>query len=266
MHCKMNWKEASLGVCSRGALFHKFYFCNPYSYYSRFFFFFFHYLRCFFLTPISMLRFSAPFPILLTPLDPFRFLYVFVNILAPFSYFCLLPLFSVSFIIFAAPWFLSYFLFDLKILNILAPFLILFPFFIGSFSFNLFLLSLMGRHPCVFLFLSFFLLISSHFCFSFAYFLSLPFSPSLAPFFFPFFSPFPCFFLFRPSFLAPLLDPPGCKRTLCTPQDTPLDTPCVCKPRGGTSIETLYGKVPPKWVVFWQKIPKHGSHFWPPNP
>ena len=35
---------------------------------------------------------------------------------------------------------------------------------------------------------------------------------------------------------------------------------------GGTSIETLYGDVPPKWVSFWQKIPKHGSHFWPPNP
>ena len=35
---------------------------------------------------------------------------------------------------------------------------------------------------------------------------------------------------------------------------------------GGTSIETLYRDVPPKWVGFWQKIPKHGSHFWPPNP
>ena len=68
-----------------------------------FFFFFFHYLRCFFLAPISMLRFSAPFQTPLTPLDPFRFLYVFVNILAPLSYFCLLPLFPVSFIIFAAP-------------------------------------------------------------------------------------------------------------------------------------------------------------------
>ena len=32
---------------------------------------------------------------------------------------------------------------------------------------------------------------------------------------------------------------------------------------GGTSIETLYGDVPPKWVRFWQKIHKHGSHFWP---
>ena len=35
---------------------------------------------------------------------------------------------------------------------------------------------------------------------------------------------------------------------------------------GGTPIETLYGDVPPKWVGFWQKIPKHGSHFWPQNP
>ena len=38
------------------------------------------------------------------------------------------------------------------------------------------------------------------------------------PFSFPFFSPFPCFFLLPPTFLAPLLDPPGCKRTLCTPR------------------------------------------------
>ena len=37
-------------------------------------------------------------------------------------------------------------------------------------------------------------------------------------------------------------------------------------PGGGTPIETLYGVVPPKWVGFWQKIPKHGSHFWPQNP
>ena len=35
---------------------------------------------------------------------------------------------------------------------------------------------------------------------------------------------------------------------------------------GGTSIETLYGDVPPKWVGFWQKIPKHGSHFDPQIP
>ena len=101
MHCKMNWKGASLGVCSRGALFHKFHFLAiPTSYYSRFFF---HYLRCFFLAPISMLRFSAPFPTPLRPLirsDFFAFLWIFWR---PFSYFCLLPLFPVSFIIFAAP-------------------------------------------------------------------------------------------------------------------------------------------------------------------
>ena len=46
----------------------------------------------------------------------------------------------------------------------------------------------------------------------------------------------------------------------------------VLWPPGGTSIETLYGDVPPKWVGFWQKslnmgpifdpqIPKHGSIF-----
>ena len=105
MHCKMNWKGASLGVFSRGALFPKFHFLQ-----SLFLLLpvFFNYLRCFFLAPISMLRFSAPFPTPLTPLDQFRFFYVFVNILAPFSYFCLLPLFPVSFIIFATPWFLSY--------------------------------------------------------------------------------------------------------------------------------------------------------------
>ena len=36
-------------------------------------------------------------------------------------------------------------------------------------------------------------------------------------------------------------------------------------PPGGSSIETLYGDVPPKWVGFWQKIPKHGSFFFTPK-
>ena len=44
-----------------------------------------------------------------------------------------------------------------------------------------------------------------------------------------------------------------------------VQLPCDCR-GGGIPIETLYGDVPPKWVGFWQKIPKHGSHFWPPNP
>ena len=35
---------------------------------------------------------------------------------------------------------------------------------------------------------------------------------------------------------------------------------------GGTSIETLYWDVPPKWVGFWQKIPKHGPIFGPKIP
>ena len=42
--------------------------------------------------------------------------------------------------------------------------------------------------------------------------------------------------------------------------------PCGTHPGEGTPIETLYGDVPPKWVGFWQKIPKHGSYFWPQNP
>ena len=143
------------------------------------------------------------------PLIRSDFFTFFVNILAPFSYFCLLPIFPVSFIIFAAPWFLSYSLFDLKILNTLASFLVSFPFFIGSFSFNLFLLSLTGRHPCVFLFISYFLLISSRFSFSFAYFLSLPSSPSLAPLFFPFFLSLSLLLSFSPLLFGAPLRPPG---------------------------------------------------------
>ena len=75
---------------------------------------------------------------------------------------------------------------------------------------------------------SFYILFSFDFFPLFLFFCIFSF-PSLlsffgAPFLSLFFSPFPCFFLFRPSFLAPLLDTPGCKRTLCTPQDTPLDS------------------------------------------
>ena len=67
------------------------------------------------------------------------------------------------------------------------------------------------------------------------------------------------------SFPIPLL----CWRWLSLPLSFSGDIDrCTrgCFPGGGTSIETLYGNVPPKWVGFWQKIPKHGSHFWPPNP
>ena len=84
--CIVKWTEKGRHwVSAQGAPFStNFIFCNPYSYYSRFFFFFFITFDVFFLAPISMLRFSAPFPTPLTPLDPFRFLYVFVNFLVPF--------------------------------------------------------------------------------------------------------------------------------------------------------------------------------------
>ena len=104
------------------------------------------------------------------------------------------------------------------------PFLVSFPFSLAPS-----LLIFSYCHPRVatrvffFLYPIFFWFLPS---FPFLLHIFFPF-PSLLlwrPFSFPFFSPFPCFFLFRPSFLAPLLapPPPGCKRTLCTPQDTPL--------------------------------------------
>ena len=172
-----------------------------------------------------MLRFSALFPTPLTPLDPFRFLYVFVNILAPFSYFCLLPLFPVSFIIFAAPWFLSYSLFGLKMLNILVPFLVSFPFSLApSLLIVSYCHSRVATRVFFFLYPIFFWFLPS---FPFLLHIFFPF-PSLLlwrTFSFPFILPFPCFFLFRPSFLAPLLDPPGCKRTLCTPPGYATENP-----------------------------------------
>ena len=212
----MNWKGASLGVCSRGALFHKLHFfaipilITPvFVFVWLFFFFFFHYLRCFFLAPISMLRFSAPFPTPLTPLDPFRFLYVFVNILAPFSYFCLLPLFPVSFIIFAAPWFLSSSLFGLKILNILAPFLASFP---CSLAPSLLIVSYCHSWvaTCVFFFLYpiFFWFLPS---FPFLLYIFFPF-PSLLlwrTFSFPFILPLSLLLSFSPLLFGAPLRPPG---------------------------------------------------------
>ena len=140
------------------------------------------------------------------------FLFLFVTTLSSFFYNFCRPMIPFLFLIWPS---------NFKYLGALSCLVF---FFIGSFSFNLFLLSLTGRHPCVFLFISYFLLISSLFSFAFAYFLSLSFSPSLAPLFFPFFSlPFLASFFFAPPFGAPLR-PPGCKRTLCTPQDTPLTT------------------------------------------
>ena len=201
MHCKDELKRGVIGCLLKGRPFPQISFFGIHILITPVFF---HYLRCFFLAPISMLRFSAPFPTPLTPLDLFRFLYVFVNILAPFSYFCLLPLFPVSFIIFAAPWFLSYSKFDLKILNILAPFLVSFPFTLAP---SLLIFSYCHSRVATRVFFSlypiFFWFLPS---FPFLLHIFFPF-PSLLlwrPFSFPFFSPFPCFFLFRPSFLAPL--------------------------------------------------------------
>ena len=209
----MNWKGASLGVCSRGALFHKFHFLQSLFLLLPFLFlfvwFFFHYLRCFFLAPISMLRFSAPFPTPLTPLDPFRFLYVFVNILAPFSYFCLLPLFPVSFIIFAAPWFLSYSLFGLKILNILAPFLVSFPFSLApSLLIVSYCHSRVATRVFFFLYPIFFWFLPS---FPFLLHIFFPF-PSLLlwrTFSFPFILPLSLLLSFSPLLFGAPLRPPG---------------------------------------------------------
>ena len=104
----------------------------------------------------------------------------------------------------------------------MAPFLVSFSFSLAP-SLLIFSYVTHGSPPVCF---SFYILFSFNFFPLFLFFCIFSF-PSLlsffgAPFLSLFFSPFPCFFLFRPSFLAPLLDPPGCKRTLCTPQDTPL--------------------------------------------
>ena len=199
MHCKMNWKGASLDVCSRDALFHKFHFLQSLflilAFFFFFFFFFFHYLQCFFLAPISMLHFSAPFPPPLTPLDPFRFLYVFVNILAPFSYFCLF------FYNFCRPMVPFLFWFDLKVLNILAPFLVSFPFSLApSLLIFSYCHSRVTTRVFFFLYPIFFWFLPS---FPFLLHIFFPF-PSLLlwrPLFFPFFSlPFLASFFFAPPF------------------------------------------------------------------
>ena len=82
MHCKMNWKGASLGVCSRGAraLFHKFHFLQ--SLFLLLPFFFFHYFRCLFWHPFlcSVLMPHAHFQPLWRTLirsDFFTFLWIF---------------------------------------------------------------------------------------------------------------------------------------------------------------------------------------------
>ena len=105
----------------------------------------------------------------------------------------------------------------------MAPFLVSFPFSLAP-SLLIFIYCHSRVTTRVFFFLDpiFFWFLPS---FPFLLHIFFPFLSLLLwrPFSFPFFSPFPCFFLFRPSFLAPLSDPPGCKRTLCTPQDTPLE-------------------------------------------
>ena len=161
MHCKMNWKGNL-----KGAPFSiNFIFCNPYSYYSRFFF---HCFRCFFLAPISMLRFNAQFPTLLTPLNQFRFLYVFCEYFGALHLFLFVTTLSSFFYTFCRPMITFLFLIWPSNFKYLGALSCLVSLFIGSFSFNLFLLSLTGRHPCVFLFISYFLLISFLFSFSFA--------------------------------------------------------------------------------------------------
>ena len=156
-----------------------------------------------------MLRFSAPFPTPLTPLDPFRFIYVFVNILAPFSYFCLLPLFPVSLIIFAAPWFLL-------IPNLTLKFWISWRPFLSRFLFHWLLLFWSfpivthGSPPVCF---SFYILFSFDFFPLFLFFCIFS-SPSLlsffgAPFLFPFFLSLSLLLSFSPLLFGAPLRPPG---------------------------------------------------------
>ena len=127
-----------------------------------------------------------------------------------------------------------------------------------AFSYSFFLLNL-------FPFVTFFIFLSfpSILCPLFSF--SSPF-----PFSFHFLSPFPFpFLLFTPSslsssFLLPLFDAPfghflappcghpGCKRTLCTPQDTPLQmilpsslptTCCIWKVQNHFHLESLWNKI-----------------------
>ena len=203
-------------VSTQGAPFStNFIFCNPYSYYSRFcfclfgFFFFFITFDVSFWHPFLCSVLVPPFPTPLTPLEPFRFLYVFVNILAPFSYFCLLPLFPVSFIIFAAPWFLSYSLFGLKIFNILAPFLVSFPFSLApSLLIVSYCHSRVATRVFFFLYPIFFWFLPS---FPFLLHIFFPF-PSLLlwrTFSFPFILPLSLLLSFSPLLFGAPLRPPG---------------------------------------------------------
>ena len=212
--CIVKWTEKGRHLVSaQGAPFStNFIFCNPYSYYSSFFFFFSlpsMFLICHpFLCSVLVPHFQPS----LTPLDPFRFLYVFVYILGALFLFLFVTTLSSFFYNFCRP--MIPFLFLIWPLNFkyLGALSCLVCFFIGSFSFNLFLLSLTGRHPCVFLFISYFLLISSLFSFSFAYFLSLPFSPlelPLTPLFFPFFLSLSLLLSFSPLLFGTPPRPPG---------------------------------------------------------
>ena len=219
--CIVKWTEKRRHwVSAQGAPFStNFIFCNPYSYYSRFFFFFSlpsmflfgtHFYAPF-QCPISN-PFDAPsltVPISLRFCEYFcaLFLFLFVTTLSSFFYNFCRPMIPFLFLI----WPLNF-----KYLGALSCLVF---FFIGSFSFNLFLLSLTGRHPCVFLFISYFLLISSLFSFSFAYFLSLPFSPSLVPRFFPFFLSLSLLLSFSPLlFGAPLRPPRGASARYAPPR------------------------------------------------
>ena len=113
------------------------------------------------------------------------------------------------------PWFLSYSLFGLKILNILAPFLVSFPFSLAP---SLLIVSYCHSRVATRVF---FFLYPIFFWF-------LPSFPFLLHIFFPFpslllwrtllFSLFPCFFLFCPSSLAPLLDPRGASARCAPPR------------------------------------------------
>ena len=174
-----------------------------------------------------MLRFSAPFPTPWRPLihsDFFTFLWIFWR---PFL--ISVCYHSFQFLLWFLPPHDSFLIpnLNLKILNIMVPFLVSFPF---SLAHSLLIFSYchswVATRVFFFLYPIFFWFLPS---FPFHLHIFVPFPSVLLwhPFSFLFFSPFPCFFLFRPSFLAPLLDPPGCKRTLCTPQDMPLLHPII---------------------------------------
>ena len=225
--CIVKWTEKGRHwVSAQGAPFStNFIFCNPYSYYSRFFFFFITFDVSFwhpFLCSVLVPHFQPLWRPLIRS-DFFTFLRIFWG---PFL--ISVCYHSFQFLLWFLPPHDSFLIPNLTlILNILAPFLVLFPCSLAPS--NLFLLSLTGHYPCVFLFMSYFLLISSLFSFSFAYFLSLPFSPSLAPLFFPFFSlPFLASFFFAHLFGAPLRPPGVQAHAMHPPGYATVYHPCPC--------------------------------------